>query len=521
MELFRLFGSILIDDKDAIDKLKNTDKKAQETNSMFGKLAGGAAAVGTAVVGGATAAVGGLAAMVGKVTETTGQIADNAAKAGMSAEEYQKWKFAAEQSGMSMETLQQAMVRQQKAFSEAKTGNEALAGTYQQLGIDLSSVSNSEDAFNQTMAALAGVGDEAQRNALANDLFGKSYAELTPLLNEGGAGMDALKQKASDLGMVMSNDAVAQGEALGDTLDQIKGAAMGVFNSLGTTLVPIIQTFADLILDNMPAIQGLIAGIAPMVADFLAAALPMLMEMAQQIMPILFEVIKQLMPIIQALLPLFLEIVRAVLPPLLQLLQLLLPPLLQLLNMIIPPLTAVIRVLAQVFSGVLSSAIQGMMPVIDGLMTYFEGLITFITGVFSGNWKQAWEGIVQVFKGIWETMKAIFKAPINWIVDGINKFISGLNKIKIPDWVPAVGGKGINIPKIPRLKVGMDYVPSDYFPAFLDKGERVLTAEENREYSSGLGRNVTIVVELDGYTIGKAVGPALTDMIRVKTGLAF
>ena len=53
-----------------------------------------------------------------------------------------------------------------------------------------------------------------------------------------------------------------------------------------------------------------------------------------------------------------------------------------------------------------------------------------------------------------------------------------MNKIKVPDWVPVVGGKGFNIPKIPRLKVGMDYVPSDRFPALLDEGEWVLTKEE-------------------------------------------
>ena len=43
-------------------------------------------------------------------------------RAGMSAEEFQKWSFAAEQSGMSAETLEGAMIKQQKAFAEAKTG---------------------------------------------------------------------------------------------------------------------------------------------------------------------------------------------------------------------------------------------------------------------------------------------------------------------------------------------------------------------------------------------------------------
>ena len=68
------------------------------------------------------------------------------------------------------------------------------------------------------------------------------------------------------------------------------------------------------------------------------------------------------------------------------------------------------------------------------------------------------------------------------IIDGINAFISGLNKIKIPDWVPLVGGKGINIPLIKKLRVGLDYVPYDNMPALLHKGEAVLDEEEAKEY---------------------------------------
>lgn len=84
----------------------------------------------------------------------------------------------------------------------------------------------------------------------------------------------------------------------------------------------------------------------------------------------------------------------------------------------------------------------------------FSGLIEFISGVFSGNWSKAWDGIVKIFSSIISGIGNIFKTPLNWIIDGINKFISGINKIKIPDWVPAVGGKGINIPLIPKLAKG-------------------------------------------------------------------
>ena len=49
--------------------------------------------------------------------------------------------------------------------------------------------------------------------------------------------------------------------------------------------------------------------------------------------------------------------------------------------------------------------------------------------------------------------------------------------------MPVIGGQkfGFNIPNIPKLRVGMEYVPYDDFPAVLHRGEKVLTAAEAKE----------------------------------------
>lgn len=84
--------------------------------------------------------------------------------------------------------------------------------------------------------------------------------------------------------------------------------------------------------------------------------------------------------------------------------------------------------------------------------------------------------------GIWDGIVNIFKAPLNAIVDAWNRLVRSIGSIEVPDWVPFIGGGSFSLPKLPRLKIGMDYVPSDFFPAFLDEGEAVLTKEENRLY---------------------------------------
>ncbi len=115
-----------------------------------------------------------------------------------------------------------------------------------------------------------------------------------------------------------------------------------------------------------------------------------------------------------------------------------------------------------VFDGIVTAvktAIDAIKPVIDGVTTTFQGLINFITGVFTGSWTQAWEGVKQVFAGIFNSLVAVVKMPFNGIIAMINSVIDGINSIgsiKIPDWVPGIGGEGwsVNIQHIPQLAQG-------------------------------------------------------------------
>ena len=129
---------------------------------------------------------------------------------------------------------------------------------------------------------------------------------------------------------------------------------------------------------------------------------------------------------------------------------------------IVQMLQSVMGVVGQVVVPSVLAAIavfsEGISNAITGVKTIFEGVITFITGVFSGNWRQAWEGVRSIFTGIFDTLGALFKAPINAVITLINKAIAGINglNITIPDWVPGLGGKtfGLNIPEIPMLARG-------------------------------------------------------------------
>lgn len=117
---------------------------------------------------------------------------------------------------------------------------------------------------------------------------------------------------------------------------------------------------------------------------------------------------------------------------------------------------------------VISTSIALASDIINSLITILKGVIQFLTGVFTGNWKLAWTGIVNIFRGIFEGIKAIVKGVVNYVIDfinamlravtrGVNQVISMLNKLdfEVPDWVPKIGGEkfGFNIRQIESYQI--------------------------------------------------------------------
>ena len=155
-----------------------------------------------------------------------------------------------------------------------------------------------------------------------------------------------------------------------------------------------------------------------------------------------------------------------------------------------------------------------------------SGLITFLTGVFTGDWKKAWNGVLDILKGVWNLIVGTVEGAINFIIDGINLLISALNKIhfEVPDWVPLVGGKsfGINITPVsrvslPRLASGAVIPPNREFMAVLGdqkSGTNIETPlatmvqafkQAMNEPGGAGGRQMTVILQLDRRELGRAI----------------
>lgn len=541
LELFKLFGTIAVNNSEANQSLDETEKKASGFADKLKKGAGAAAAVGTAVVGVAAGATTALVNWSKETMSTSDHIDKMSQKIGISAEYYQEMEYAMGQSGASVDSLQMGMKTLVAQMDGVKAGNEQATAAFDALGISVldseGNLRSQEDVMKDTLTALQGVENGAEKARLANVLFGRSGSEMMPMLNGEAGSIDELRQRAHELGAVLDDETVAAGARMNDMWDDASRAFGQVKMKIGAALMPALADLGEGLASMAPQIGEMIEKVGPQLAESFEMIVPILLDLAQELLPVILDVIMELMPvfadlvkdllppltdILEMILPPLIEITKAVLPivielikmmlpiiealllllePILELAMLFLEPLLQLVEAILPPLIEVIKGVAKNIDGALKGAFKTIQPIIegfqdlmgelapfiegvwkvvqgafevavelildvmetlgdtiggiwDGIKKIFEGVIDFVTGVFSGNWEQAWNGVVQIFEGIWEGMKAIFKAPINWIIDGLNMFIRGINKIQIPKWVPKVGGKGLNIPEIPKLAKG-------------------------------------------------------------------
>lgn len=139
----------------------------------------------------------------------------------------------------------------------------------------------------------------------------------------------------------------------------------------------------------------------------------------------------------------------------------------------------VIQFLMPSIKAIVGETLSALLTIIGGGLSIIKGVLDVFTGVFTGNWKQAWEGVKGIFGGAWEAMKAMFKAPLNFMITGINTLIRGLNKVKIPDWVPGIGGKGFAISEMPMFAKGTNNTPDTFIAG--ENGAELITGAKGKK----------------------------------------
>lgn len=180
-------------------------------------------------VGAALGVAGGAVfALTAKLADQADEAGKTAQKVGMAVEAYSSLAYAARIANVSQEQLTGGLKQLQKFMVENRV--EGVSVEEQLLRI--------ADSFAQA-------GTEEMKAAVAMKYFGKSGADLIPLLNEGRAGIEALRKEAERLGVVITQQDVEAAEKFNDSLTRMKAMSEGVARDIGGPLVKALGDSAE------------------------------------------------------------------------------------------------------------------------------------------------------------------------------------------------------------------------------------------------------------------------------------
>ena len=537
LEIFRLIGSVFVDTEKAEKSLQKTDKTAEGFGSKLltvGKTAGKfALAVGAGAVAAGTAIVA--------LTESTREYRTEQGKLQTA---FETQNFTAEQARSTYEALNGVLGDSGQAVEAANhlaqlakdekdlaKWTDICTGVYATFGDSLP-IEGLTEAANETAktgALTGGLADALNWAGMSEDEFQKKLdkcnneQERAALITDT---MNGLYSEASDKYKELNEDVIAANEAQ-DRMNKAMadvGGALEPFVTKGKELVaevferliPVIDWVANQGFPWMSnAVEVVVDWIGELVQgvsdsgltfDGVIKAIQTYFENGMVYLKGVWETIgKPVWDYIKQAVGLVVDYFRDRMPQIQEFVKNTFTDIKNLWNNNLKPALKAIgdfisNVLAPTFKWVFENVVT---PVVDvafkgigqlwegSLKPILEGLCDFISGVFTGDFSTAWQGVVDAIGGVWEGIKTVIKTPINAAIELINKFISSINGVKIPDWVPGMGGTGIlSIPTIPYLAAG----------GVLEKGqvgllegsgaEAVVPLENNSRWISAVARDM-------------------------------
>lgn len=347
-------------------------------------------------------------------------------------------------------------------------------------------------AMREAAEWLNTIEDVTIRNTIGTEIFGTMYEDqgqniIDTLLNakDAAADLDSEQQNVNDTISKMDADPANQlGKAVGDMV-----IALG---PLLTVIASVVGAFATWVSEN-PKIAATIAAIVSVVGilvGIVMAHAPIITAIASTTLPAFgaaFAAIAGPVEIAEAAITAIIGIVALIVSnwePIKEFFIVLWEGIKDVFTTVITAIGDFVKGAWEGIKNVTSTVWESIKNTIGNVVETIKNNISKVWETIKSTTSTVWEtikgfvmnpvnlikdGVINGFQsmkdriaGIWEGIKDVIKKPLNAVIGMINDFISGLNKLKVPDWVPGLGGKGINIPKIPALAKGTNYFKGGY-----------------------------------------------------------
>lgn len=505
LDLGALKASIVLDDKEATKGMKEFGNTTEKTS---GRLKGFLSNIGgmakTAMLGftGAIAGVG--SAMVGvsaKALETTSMIEKFSATCNVSTDEFQKLDGVMKQMGWSMENAAGDFAMLSEKMYEASTTGEGEAyEMFQKLGVAVEDSSgklrNTGDVFNDMIMGLQNMEDATERQAIASIMLGTTSEELAPLLSMTNEEFIKIKENVN----VIDEEQLNQAKEFKKSWDSLKQTFEMIVTEIGIALMPMFQSLADWVNEHMPQIQDVIEIVFGGVADgigTLSDTINGLIEWFENLLAnnkelssglkVVWENIKKMyskyFKELEELVGAFINWCTKFWDKYGQDIIAIAKQLWEIVKNIFGTAFDIIIELINFFTSMFTGDFEGMSEAITNIV---DRLWESVKDLFSQGIKLLFDFVpmlfnlgADLFSGLWDGLKSIWNGISDWVSDKVDWMMDKLMFWRDAEDEMSSGSKNID----GSHASGINYVPFDGYTAQLHKGERVLTAEQARNYS--------------------------------------
>ena len=453
MELFKLLGTIAIDNKDANKALDDTSQKGEKTESKLSKafsaVGKGAAVAGKAIATGLAAGATAMATLTVKALNMSGELEQNmggseAVFAEFADSVQAKAKEAFSQMGLSTSDYlatanKMGALFQGAGFSIEESMN--LSSSAMQRAADVASIMGID-----TTAAMEAVAGAAKGNFTMMDNLGVAMNATTIEAYAMSKGFnvaykDMTNQEKIGLAMEMFLERTAyatgnyakENETLAGSLSTAKSAMTNFLDGSGTVddLVSSFSNAANVIIENLKTIAPrLISGIS----DIINKVAPMLPPLMQELLPVIIDGAVSLINGVVDALPMIISVIMEALPALIDgLIQVVvalvaaMPQIIQQFIDYVPEIvTSVVTTLInnlpmlvdgvwQLIVGLIAAVPQFLAAILEGLAPIFSGVIDKVVEFgtpFVEKFKEIWDKVVETLTTLWENIKNIVETGI-------------------------------------------------------------------------------------------------------------
>jgi len=250
-------------------RLQRGLKRAQARLKVF---AAGVRRAGFALTGIGAAIVAPIVAGSAVFARMGDAVAKMARRTGISTEALSELGYAAERSGMSVGQMEVSLRRMQRSISDAGRGLSTATDALATLGLSVEQVRglSPETQFYTIAQALSQVKDPTQRAATAMEIFGRAGSMLLPMVADGAAGIDELREQARALGLSIAGPDALAAEVYTDAMLDLKSSLKMVAFAIGSSVAPVLTkltkgfaaavgSVTKFIREHKPLIVGILA----------------------------------------------------------------------------------------------------------------------------------------------------------------------------------------------------------------------------------------------------------------------